>query len=249
MRRSLSRSGFTLLEIILAAVIGAFVALVAVGTLKTVIDARQRLEAATDSADELRLITSMISDDIACLYRDPEFAVFYGTAEEIGNSLIPSLTMRIVSTTPARRGNPESDVYEVQYFLLRTEEKSCIMRRRCPIVGIEDQEETAGGILTTIAENVEFQIRYLDGEQWYDEWPPTMTTLPEMVEFTIISIPPSEAGKPLDDMKNVAVKTFVATFPRMPQVALNKQYEEEGSEEGQQGEEDGQETQGQDSTV
>ena len=88
MRHSLSRSGFTLLEVILAAVIGAFVALVAVGTLKTVIDARQRLEAATDSADELRLITSMISDDIACLYRDPEFAAFYGTAEESGNSLI-----------------------------------------------------------------------------------------------------------------------------------------------------------------
>ncbi len=247
MRHSLSRSGFTLLEVILAAVIGAFVALVAVGTLKAVIDAKQRLEAATNSADELRLITSMISDDIACLYRDPEFAAFYGTAEEVGNSLIPSLTMRIVSTTPVRRGNPESDVYEVQYFLLRTEEKSCIMRRRCPIVGIEDQEDTGGGILTTIAENVEFQIRYLDGEQWYDEWPPAMTTLPDMVEFTIISIPPSDADKPLDEMKNVAVKTFVTTFPRMPQVSLNQQYEEEGSEEG--GEDQEEETQSQENTV
>jgi type II secretory pathway pseudopilin PulG len=237
MRHSPSRAGFTLLEVILAAVIGTFVALVAVGTLKTVIDARQRLEAATEVTDELRLVTAMLSNDIACLYRDPESAVFYGTVEDSGNTFIPSLTMRIVSTSKARRANPEGDVYEVQYSLLQTEEKSCIMRRCCPIVGIETEEETAGGILTTIAENTMFQVRYLAGEEWYDEWPREMDTLPEMVEFTIISIPPSEIGKPRDEMKNVAVKTFIANFPRMPKVALNKQYIDEQSE-GEQQEQD-----------
>ena len=182
----------------------------------------------------MRLVTAMISDDIACLYRDAESAVFYGTIQESGSSLLPSLTMRIVSTTNARPGKPESDVYEVQYYLLQTQERSRIMRRCCPIVGIETEEETAGGILMTVAENVEFQIRYLSGEQWQYEWPPEMVTLPEMAEFTIISIPPSEADKPRDEMKNIAVRTFIATFPRMPKIALNKQYIDEQSEEAQQ---------------
>ena len=236
-----SAKGFTLLEIVLSSVIGAFVALIAVATLRTVIDARSRVEKAVAAADELRLAVNVISDDMACLSRDKKYAKFIGTMAGSDDDPSSSLVMRVVSTTNARPGRAEGDLYEVEYSLLRTEERSALLRRRCPILGIETEEESQGGILTTIAENViDFKIQYFDGQEWAVSWPPEMAILPEIVEVTIMAavdgiVEGVETSDP-DAKKKVIAKTFTISFTRLPNMSLNQQYRKQ-VEEGTAGQE------------
>ena len=53
-----------------------------------------------------------------------------------------------------------------------------------------NDEFDPGGILTTIAENIEFfEISYYDGSDWYSDWPEDMTELPDLVEVSITTKP------------------------------------------------------------
>ena len=80
---------------------------------------------------------------------------------------------------------PEGDVYEVEYYLVKDEEKSSLMRRLWPN---PDEVSTPGGILSVIAEDVNsFVVRYFDGEQWQMEWPIESRRLPAMVRVNIAS--------------------------------------------------------------
>lgn len=217
MRTGHDRKGFTLVEVMAASVIGAFIALVAVGTLRTVTGARERVEANCRCAEELRFAADMVRTDMMNLYRDTDAGKtkLVGILTEAEDGLIMDLTMRVVGTGPARPGQPEGDVYEVQYFLHKEEkdemEKSVLMRRLCPIVGMEDDIESQGGILTGIAEDiVDFSVQFFDGSEWQTEWPPEENLLPGLVEVSL-------AGQAGDDKAKaeIMVRNFVVSFPRL----------------------------------
>ena len=93
-------------------------------------------------------------------------------------------------------------------------QKSTVLARRyCPIVGIESLEESTGGILTVIAEDItEFDVQYFDGSSWYDEWPETEGELPQLIRVTIAT----GADEEDETGKKLMVKSFLASFPRMP---------------------------------
>lgn len=207
------------MEVMAASVIGAFIALVAVGTLRTVTGARERVEANCTCAEELRFAADMVRTDLMNLYRDTDAGKtkLVGILTEAEDGLIMDLTMRVVGAGPARPGQPEGDVYEVQYFLHKEEKqdeaKSVLMRRLCPIVGMEDDIESQGGILTGIAENiVDFSVQFFDGSEWQMEWPPEQNLLPELVEVSL-------AGQAGDDKEKaeIMVRNFVVSFPRLGQ--------------------------------
>jgi len=125
------------------------------------------------------------------------------------------LTMRVVGAGPARFGQPEGDVCEVQYFLHKEEKadetKSVLMRRLCPIVGMEDDIESQGGILTGIAENIiGFDVQFFDGSEWQAEWPPEEDLLPELVEVSLAGQLGDNEEKP-----RIMVRDFVVSFPRL----------------------------------
>ena len=154
--RGRNEKGFTLLEVLVATVIGAFIALVAVGALRTVISAKETVEKNTTVADELRFAANMIRNDLGNIYRDRDSSKvnLVGAIAEDGDEIIVSLTAHVVGTVKARSGECEGDVYEVQYYLRKDGDKSALMRRVCPVAGAEDKNDTAGGILTAIAENI-----------------------------------------------------------------------------------------------
>ena len=172
--------GFTLLEVILAATMTAFVAMVAVAGLRAVTTTRKTVDEASAAADALRYVTEKIRRDLASVARDQ--ILFEGMAEDTAIELPLSLRMHVMQTDPARRDGIESDRYEVEYALLRSDEKTFFVRRICPIVGAEtDREETDGGILMVLSESiVDFQIEYFDGTEWLDEWI-NYTQLPQLV--------------------------------------------------------------------
>ena len=64
------RTGFTLVEVLAASVIGAFIALVAVGTLKAISASAQVVDNNVDTASEVRFASNMIARDLINLYHD-----------------------------------------------------------------------------------------------------------------------------------------------------------------------------------
>lgn len=186
------RGGFTLLEVILAATMTAFVALVAVAGLRAVTTTRETVDQASAAADALRYVTEKIERDLASVVRG-QGVLFEGMAEDTALELPLSLRMHVYQTDPARRDGIESDLYEVEYALLRSDEKAFFVRRVCPIVGVEtDRQETDGGILTVLSESiVDFQIQYYDGAEWLDEWV-DYTVLPQLVVIHLASADISE---------------------------------------------------------
>jgi general secretion pathway protein J len=203
----LKNAGFTLAELLAASTIGAFVAMVAVGTLQTISSSARRVSSITETADEVRFAARLISQDLTNLYRNSniENVKFVCTYEQSAQGdLLPVLTFYTVCRGKARADQPEADVYEVSYFLVHSENKSVLFRRLWPY---PDPNTEPGGIVMAIAENVAaFSLRFFDGTEWSTEWPETMETLPVLVEVTI-------AGQAPDRTMPV-IESFVANFVR-----------------------------------
>ena len=64
------KTGFTLVEIMAATVIGGFIAIVALGVLRTVTSAKEMVYSDTNATDELRFAARTIRNDLTNLYRD-----------------------------------------------------------------------------------------------------------------------------------------------------------------------------------
>lgn len=197
------RTGFTLVEVLVASTIGSFIALVAVGSLRVIIGGAEAVDNNINAAAEVRFAANTIAKDLANLYRDDDIAntKFIGTVEDTeGGTGTSYLVFYCLSRTKARVGQPEGDIYEVEYYLAQDEETSALMRRQWP--NPNDQLEP-GGILTVIAENIEvFQITYFDGEEWADEWPEEIQALPNLVGITIVA---KQTGPGVPPMESVTV--------------------------------------------
>ncbi len=214
--RGKSVRGFTLLEMVVSSGIGAFIAVVAIGTLRSVMQGRQTIEAHAAVCEEIRYAAERIRIDMANFYRDNSIdnVKLVGTLEDSPSGPIPSLTVRVVSGSCARYGQPESDVYEVQYFLMEQEGKKYLMRRFCPVVSLTQEEvyfEEPGGILYAMAENiVTFTVQYFDGYAWLDQWPQEQQSLPEMIQMLLVARLPND-----EEVKQPIAKTLTVTFPRV----------------------------------
>jgi prepilin-type N-terminal cleavage/methylation domain-containing protein len=183
-KMSAGRTGFTLVEILLASTIGAFVALVAVGALKAVSVGTEMLDSNIDTAAEVRFAAKTIATDLVNLYRDSDLTntKFVGAVDVMDDIMVSSLTLYTVSRTKARADQPEADVYEVEYFLVKEEDQSLLMKRVWPN---PDKDVQPGG---------------------QGEWPEELESVPELAEVTIVS------GRP--DQKGMTMESFIVNFVR-----------------------------------
>jgi type II secretion system protein J len=222
------RTGFTLVEILLASTIGAFVALVAVGALKAVSVGTEMLDSNIDTAAEVRFAAKTIATDLVNLYRDSNSinTKFVGAVDVVDETMVSSLTVYTISRTKARADQPEADVYEVEYFLVKEEDRSLLMKRVWPN---PDKYVQPGGVLYVIAENIDvFQVRYFDEGEWQSEWPEELESVPELAEVTIA------AGRP--DQKGMIIESFIVNFVRS--VGAQMDILEQGEQEQTGGESD-----------
>ena len=221
----LRKSGFTLVEIMVASMIGVFVAMVAVGALKAISVSAEMIDNNIESAAEVKFASRKIAADLTNIYRNRNLrnTKLVGTVEETEAGIVSCLTVHTVGRIKARTGEPEGDVYEVEYYLLKDEEKSVLMRRLWPN---PDEDTEPGGILSVLAEDIDvFEVRYFDGEDWQVEWPEEMESVPELVEVNIAT------GQP--DSGNAIMESFVVNFARAAgtQVVTTEESESEEEEE------------------
>ncbi|MHC4153397.1 MAG: type II secretion system protein GspJ [Planctomycetota bacterium] len=201
------KSGFTLVEVMVASVIGAFIALVAVGALRSISASTERIDTIVSVAAEARFAANMVSRDLVNIYRAPNMKsmkLVGGVDRSLVGGRDSWLTLYTVGRAKARIDQPEGDVYEVEYYLERDEEKSVLMRRLWPNPDIEAEP---GGMLTVVAEDIDiFEVRFFDGEEWQIEWFEEITSIPELVEVTL-------AAGELEG-RETAVESFVVSFAR-----------------------------------
>jgi len=196
-----------LVEVMVAVTIGGFIMLVAVGTLKAITSSAEVVDSNISAAAEVRFASNILSRDLVNFYRneDIENTKLIGIVEDSGQVNTSYLVFYTVSRAKARVDQPEGDIYEVEYYLKKDEDKSLLMRRLWPNPNEEETEPR--GILSVIAEDIDvFQVRYFDGEEWSEEWPEEMDVLPQLIEVTIVATPPSR-GTP-------AMESFIANFTR-----------------------------------
>ena len=209
-------TGFTLAEVLVASTISAFVALVAVGALKTVTDSAQLVNQTGETTSELGFAARLLSRDLANLYRDPEPGNMRLVGAAQGSDEAPTAFLRfyMVGRSPARVGQPEGDVYEVEYILQQTADAgagpdepagSMLLRRLWPN---PDEDRQPGGTLVPIAQGIDvFDLRFFNGEEWTSEWPEELESIPQLIEVTLAVLGP-EGGTPM-------METFTVGFPRL----------------------------------
>ena len=187
------KKGFTLVELMIATMLSAFIMLVAVGSLRAITTTSERMAGTIDTASEARYAARAIETDLINIYRDSNSLNrrLIGRVIESGDGLITSLTFYTVGRTKARYDQPEGDIYEVEYYLLKGEQQAKLYRRLWPN---PDKDTIPAGILTELVDNIElFSFRFFDGEakQWVEQWSSDdMEALPDLVEITLIAKAP-----------------------------------------------------------
>ena len=237
MRIAVKNTGFTLVEVLVASTIGAFLIIVAVGTLRAISTSAEMVTSNVDSASEVRFAARLISRDLANLYRDPNFTnmKFVGTVDESQQSTASSLAFYAVGGVKARPNQPEGDVYEVEYYLVKDQDQSVLYRRLWPYPDPNNETEPAG-VLTAIGEDIDvFEVRYFDGSEWSNEWPKEMQTVPQLVEVNIVGKSPRLATASLEsltvNLKPIADMITAASQATAGQSAAQQSGEQQGSEQ------------------
>ena len=179
MRRK--NNGFTLVEILAAAVIAAFVALAAVGMMKAVSSSTEKMDAFIEADDCVRAASRMLYNDLINIYRDSDKRYMrFALEREKGRSVLSFYTAQ---KAKVRQIEPEGDVYEVEYALVEREDGRNLLRRIRPN---PDNDIDTRGVLGYVGENVDiFEVRIFSQGQWLDTWSEEEKDLPELVEVML----------------------------------------------------------------
>ena len=229
---AMTNKGFTLAEVLVASTISSFIALVAVGAMKAIVDSSHVVHQVTETSAEVRFAARMLAHDLANLYRDPdpESMKLIGVSQGSDTSSPAYLTFYTVGRSKARADQPEGDVYEVEYILASRqdeelpaepgEESMLLFRRLWPN---PDKDRSPGGVLTTIAENISvFHIRFFDGEQWGTEWSEEMESIPQLVEVTLAARP--------EGRTDLIMETVTVSFARLAESSAGSSAQGESPE-------------------
>lgn len=190
------RNAFTLIEVLLAISILAFVVSIVYASFSTTSNNVKQAEAIRDNTDLARTLLVKISDDIANAYVLPSRinfvpTIFYGKKEEARNNsdIIRRDSLSLTTLTNWRRlHSKEMDLWEVSYFFKEKGDRTgYVLMRRDKRELSKDAPVLEGGIEYEITDKVtSLQFRYLDStNSWHDEWDSRSksdASLPKMVE-------------------------------------------------------------------
>ncbi len=196
----------------MASSIASFIMVVAMGSLHSLSESASRVQKHSDTVSELRYAASVLSRDLACLYTDEDSQnrklLYTDSGDAMGASM---LTFYTVGHNQVRAAQAEADVYEVEYYISQTEERSVLMRRVWPH---PDKEKEPGGVLSVLADGMGvFKVRFYDGKEWLSEWTEEQQkqALPKLIEVALATMP--ETG----------TKPFKTSFVIKPVVAGQSQ--------------------------
>jgi type II secretory pathway component PulJ len=195
-----------LAEVLAATSIGAFVALVAIGALRSTSSGASMVQDRSDRAVDLRFAARRVALDLENIVRgtDPNYFRFITGLESSGYGDQAYLTFWTVSHEKVRVDQPEGDVYEVEYYVAQKDDRTVLMRRVWPH---PDPNVDPGGVLTVLSDQVAMmKVSCFDGEKWVSDWLETAQELPQLIEVSLVGTAP-EGGVPSVESILVIVNT------------------------------------------
>ncbi len=177
-------AGFTLIELVVALAIFALLSIMAYGSLRVVLDARENTEEQAERLAALQLAFTVIG-------RDLEQAVNRPVRDEFGDRTAAMAgTGAQIEFTRAGWRNPaglrRSELQRISYIL----DGDTLRRLSWPVL---DRVQSSAPFDTVLLEGVqEIEIRFLDSQdQWLSFWPapeagtPAASALPRAVEISV----------------------------------------------------------------
>lgn len=171
MRRS-PRSGFTLIEIILAVALCALVMLLIYGVLSSTIQAAERIDEMTHGSEIGPAVLAQIREDAGAAFLPGEDEDFFVGQERSGRDRLDFISSSAVFASDGPGSEPKiHPVSEIGYQVKEgpsAEDGLVLYRRVDPFV---DAEPLRGGRLTALAEQViSFKVTYWSGAEWLTSW-------------------------------------------------------------------------------
>lgn len=175
--------------------------------LRGVTEADRRIERQAQLAGETRAASDAICTALRNALRsndEDEPMRLTGIDDSVGGVPRDRLRFFTVSRRPVRKGQPESDVREVEFAVLDPGEGNppTLVRRLDPT---RNDGEDGGGVVERIAIGVlSFDVSYHDGAGYRDEWPEELGW-PTAVRFELVLMPAEPTGAPVLVTRTVAV--------------------------------------------
>ena len=167
------KTGFTLAEIMLAAIIAVLVMAAALGAFRQVSRSRERARCYSELAAHGRCGLNLIRDDLANIFRCPLSGKMRLEGIPRGSEANAADTLVMYAVAQTRSADETAswfnDVFEVEYTLGDSADGPVLLRRWAPV---EDfQTGNAAGISIDAARYVRtLKFEYFDGRQWDRRW-------------------------------------------------------------------------------
>lgn len=206
------RPGFTLVELIVAAVVGALVATATVSSISRLLQVRRVSGDRQAAFARAEAAASQIVQDLQAVSRDEslKYAKVQITPGGGDEQHTDELLLLTTSLRPARGvdGDPEGQDYEVQYRLVpgSSGAPGSIWRRVDP--GLDEYLD-AGGVAANIAQGaVSLSFEAYDGTDWFTDWNSDSDGMPHAVRVIVVGSS--------DDGKTQATVRRVVAIDRVP---------------------------------
>jgi general secretion pathway protein J len=196
--RTKPRRGFTLIELLVVLFITVLLVGSAATFMRMVAAAREvvdkRLSGQQEAMVALRTITSALRNGYRPISDDD--AYFEGITEASDPVPICRVRFRAVDRRIIRRGQPESDVHDIEFFIRDDGQHAMLMRRSDPT---RNPPPDRGGVIEPLAQDVVgLDLQYLDGQKWVDHWPESMKSWPTAVSVRLVYRADSASGSLAD---------------------------------------------------
>lgn len=208
--------GFTLVEVLLATVVGSLVIVSSLLMFRSVLRSREALGYASRAGANGRCAMNRIRNDLANVYRgrDRMHMRFVGTKAGVAKKGLCRLSLTIVGNGYSLADDYTGDIFEVEYGLIGSGDVSVLGRRCSPLAhgGLSNDH----GVLTRIAENIsQLEFKYYDGQQWLDRWEDS-DDFPQLILVSLAVVDPAGVYNPLK-------LSQIISLPPMPTVTVGNE--------------------------
>lgn len=163
----MKRGGFTLIEVLISAALGAILLTAAVACLSATMSSQKIVGPRTDVLQSARVALAMMAADLrAACPLDSRYALL-GAERMIGDMPADNIDFATHHYTP--RHEREGDYCEVSYYVDKDGANQFgLWRRRNPTLALDP---LSGGSREEIAPGLRgLKLEYTDGIDWYDSW-------------------------------------------------------------------------------
>ncbi len=224
MRARRSRHGFTLLEVIIAIAVTAFIGVTLGMAFSTTSAAKETMESQTERYRMLRTSMNRMEREISAAYVSDRYdSTKYRDQYDRPTNFVGAKDKLMFTSMAHQRlytDAKESDQMVVEYQIKATTDRNVhgrndLMRRERPL--IEDKMER-GGVEEPLFEGIkriEFKYWDSDKKEWVDEWDTRRiekkTILPTRVKFTLVALDENNKEQKYTTQARVMLNT---EFPR-----------------------------------